>query len=79
MKVKDWHKTTQLVHKRQNHAATTDTSELSHFSLSELPVDQNGPPTLIHGPEQSLIAMLMVWTEGQILHLSYLQMNNRLR
>ena len=34
---------------RQNQAATTDTSELSSFPLSELPVDQSGPPTLIHG------------------------------
>ena len=50
MKVKDWQKAAQLVCKRQNQAATTDTSELSSFSLSELPVDQSGPPTLIHGP-----------------------------
>ena len=27
-----------------------DTSELSSFSLSELPVDQSRPPTVIHGP-----------------------------
>ena len=39
MKVKDWHKATQLVHERQNQAATADTSELSSFSLNELPVD----------------------------------------
>ena len=38
------------MHKRQNQAAITDTSELSSFSLSELPVDHSGPPTLIHGP-----------------------------
>ena len=50
MKVKDWQKATQLVKERQNQAATTDTSELSSFSLSELPVDQSGPPTVIHGP-----------------------------
>ena len=48
MKVKDWQKA-QLVHERQNQAATTDTSELSSFSLSELPVDQSGQPALIHG------------------------------
>ena len=35
---------------RQNQAATTDTSELSSFILSELPVDQSGPPALIHRP-----------------------------
>ena len=50
MKVKDWQKATQLVCKRQNQTATAGTSELSSFSLSELPVDQSGPPTLIHGP-----------------------------
>ena len=50
MKVKDWQKAMQLVPERQNQAATTDTSELSSFSLSELPVDQSGPPALIHGP-----------------------------
>ena len=38
------------MHEIQNQAATTDTSELSSFSLSELPVDQRGPPTVIHGP-----------------------------
>ena len=27
-----------------------DTGELSSFSLSELPVDQSGPPTVIHRP-----------------------------
>ena len=39
---------------RQNQAATTDTSELSSFSLSELPVDQSGPPTLMQGSYVSL-------------------------
>ena len=50
MKAKDWQKATQLVQERQNQAATTDTSELSSFSLSELPVDQSRPPTLMQGP-----------------------------
>ena len=30
--------------------STTDTSELSSFSLSELPVEQSGSPTLMQGP-----------------------------
>ena len=50
MKVKDWQKAAQLVQERQNQAATADTSELSSFSLSELPVDQSGSPTLMQGP-----------------------------
>ena len=50
MKVKDWQKATQLVRERQNQAAIADTSELSSFSLSKLPVDQSGPPAMIHGP-----------------------------
>ena len=50
MKAKDWQKAAQLVQERQSQAATADTSKLSSFSLSELPVDQSGPPTVIHGP-----------------------------
>ena len=30
--------------------ATADSSELSSFSLSELPVDESGPPTVLQGP-----------------------------
>ena len=54
MKAKDWQKATQLVCERQSRAAVADTSELSSFSLSEIPVDQNGPPTMIHRPYVSL-------------------------
>ena len=50
MKAKDLQEATQLVRERQNQAATTNTSELSSFSLRELPVDQSGPPTLMQGP-----------------------------
>ena len=50
MKAKDWQKATQLVQERQSQAATTDISELSSFSFSELPVDQSRPPTMIHRP-----------------------------
>ena len=42
MRAKDWQKANQLMCERQNQAAT-DTSELSSFSLIELPVDQSGP------------------------------------
>ena len=60
MKVKNWQKVAQLVHERQNQAVTTDTSELSSFSLSELPVDQSGPPTMIHGPYVPLATSMSV-------------------
>ena len=50
IKAKDWTKAAQLLCKRQSQAAIADTSELSSFSLSELPVDQSGPPTMIHRP-----------------------------
>ena len=50
MKAKGWQKVTQLVFERQSQAAMADTSELSSFSLSELPVGQSRPPTVIHGP-----------------------------
>ena len=48
MKAKDWKKTAQLVKERQSQAAMADTSELSSFSLSELLVDQSGPPMVIY-------------------------------
>ena len=54
MKAKDWQKATQLVQERKNQAATADTSELSSFLLSELPVDQSGPPALMQGPYSPL-------------------------
>ena len=56
MKAKDWQKAAQLVHERQSQSqsqsqvAMADTSKLSSFSLSELPVGQSGSPTVIHGP-----------------------------
>ena len=45
---------------RQNQAATTDTSKLSSFSLSELPVDQSGPPALMQGPYVPLSTITLV-------------------
>ena len=64
MKVKNWQKDAQLVCERQNQAATADTSELSSFSLSELPVSQSGPPTLIHGPHIPLSISTPVHTSS---------------
>ena len=49
MKAKDWQKAAQLVQERQSQVAVADTSELSSFSLSELLVDQSGPPIVIYG------------------------------
>ena len=42
MKAKDWQKATTLVWE----TAMADTSELSSFSLSELPVDQSDTQTI---------------------------------
>ena len=50
MKAKDWQKAAKFVRGRQSQAAMADTSKLSTFSLSELPVDQSGPLTMIYGP-----------------------------
>ena len=60
MKAKDWLKAAQLVQERQSKAATTDTSELSSFSLSELPVDQSRPSTVIHRPHVPLSTSMPV-------------------
>ena len=46
---------------RQSQAATTETSELSSFSLSELPVDRNRPPAMIHRPYIPLSTSTPVW------------------
>ena len=64
MKVKDWQKAAQLVQKRQNQAATSDTSELSSFSLSKLLVDQSGPPALTCGPYVPLSTSTPVHTSS---------------
>ena len=50
MKAKDWQNTGKLIRVRQSQAATADSSKLSSFSLSELPADVNGQPTVIQGP-----------------------------
>ena len=61
MKAKDWQKATQSVQERQSQAAMADTSELSSFSLSELPVDQSEPPTMIHRPYVPLSTSMPVY------------------
>ena len=50
MKAKDWQSTVKLIRERQSQAATVDSSELSSFPLSELSVDESGPPTVLQGP-----------------------------
>ena len=50
MKAKDWQNAAKLIRERQSNAATADSSELSSFSLSELPVNESGPPTMLQGP-----------------------------
>ena len=50
MKAKDWQNNAKLIREKQNNAATADTSELRSFSLSELPVDESRPPTVLQGP-----------------------------
>ena len=49
MKAKDWQSTAKLIRERQSQAATADSSELSSFPLSELSVDDSGPPTVLQG------------------------------
>ena len=50
MKAKDWQNAAKLIRERESHAAMADTSEFSSFSLSELPVDESRPPTVLQGP-----------------------------
>ena len=53
MKAKDWQQA-KLIHERQSQAAIADSSQLSNFSLSELPIDESGPPTVLQGPHDPL-------------------------
>ena len=50
MKAKDWQVAAKLIRERQNQVDTANSSELSSFPLSELPVDESGPPTVLQGP-----------------------------
>ena len=50
MKTKDWQSVAKLIRERRSQAATTASSELSSFSLSKLPADTSGPPTVLQGP-----------------------------
>ena len=54
MKVTDWKNAAKLIKERQSQAATADTSELSSLPLSELSVDESGPPTMLQGPYMPL-------------------------
>ena len=50
MKAKDWQSTAKLIRERQCQATTANSSKLSSFPLSELSVDESGPPTVLQGP-----------------------------
>ena len=54
MKAKDWQTTAKLIRKRESQATTADSSQLSSFPLSELPLDNSGPPTVLQGPYMPL-------------------------
>ena len=56
MKAKDWQIAAKLIRERQSQVATADSSELSSFPLSELSVDESGPPTLLQGPYMPYIS-----------------------
>ena len=49
MKAKDWQTATKLIRERQSQAATADLSQLSSFPLSELSLDNSGPPAVLQG------------------------------
>ena len=49
MKAKDWQTTAKLIKERQSQATTADSSQLSSFPLSELLLDDSGPPTVLQG------------------------------
>ena len=42
---------------------TADTSELSSLPLSELSVDESGPPTVLQGPYMPLSTSTPIWVQ----------------
>ena len=54
MKAKDWRTASKLISERQSQAAIADSSQLSSFLLSELPLDDSGPPIVLQGPYMPL-------------------------
>ena len=50
MKAKDWQQAAKSICESQRQAAVADSSQLSSFSLSELPIEERGPPTVLQGP-----------------------------
>ena len=50
MKAKDWQTAAKMIRERWSQAASADSSQLSSFPLSELPLDDSGPPTVLQGP-----------------------------
>ena len=47
MKAKDWQNAAKLIRERKSQVLTADSSELSNFPLSELLVNESGPPTML--------------------------------
>ena len=60
MKATDWRNTAKLIKERQSQVATADASELSSLPLSELSVDESGPPTVLQGPYMPLFTSTSV-------------------
>ena len=56
MKPGDWKQAVEVVRQtqQQRSAATTDSNQLSTFSLSELPIDQSRLPMLLMGAQAPL-------------------------
>ena len=50
MNAKDWQTAAKLIKERQSQAATADSSQLSSFPLTKLPLDDSGLPTVLQGP-----------------------------
>ena len=49
MNPSDWIKAAALVTQQKQEAATTDTDQLSSMPLSQLAMDDSGPPVVHHG------------------------------
>ena len=67
MNLSDWIKTAALISQQNQDAATTDTDQLSSMPLSQLAMDDSGPPVVHYGTHMSSATSTPTHTEVNTL------------
>ena len=63
MNLSDWIKAAALVTQQKQEAATTDTDQLNSMPLSQLAMDDSGPPVVHYGTHMPAAASTPTHTE----------------